>query len=532
MGCGLCGSDIVKLKHKISKNGDVLGHEIVAVIEEIDSETPFLVNDKIIASHHIPCFECTYCKHGNYSMCSHFKETNIYPGGFSEKVYLTEEHLKYTTHKVPKNVSDEVISYSEPLACCLRAVKRSALKEGDRVLVVGLGSIGLLMAEALQHYGYKVFGCDLISERIRFAREKGIESYDAKNQDVLSGILSRQTNQEGVDAVFMTSGADKAVDMAVKMVRSGGKIIVFSSTPNNFAYTNNDIYYKELTVMGCYSSSPEDLKEAFQLLVNKKIDVENIAKTYALSEINIAIEDTVNNQIMKAYINISRGQPLEESVGDVFDICNSKMYLPDKDKDMIQHQTFVGKVYWDHGIMEMLKQYLPENPVVIDCGANIGSHTIYWAVEQNAKKVYAFEPLDHSFDILSVNVKLNNLSDRVELYNIGLSDEACKAGILCFSPNNIGGTNFRKDENGTTKMLPLDSLNIEEKVDLIKIDVENHEMFLLKGAEQTIAKNKPVILIETFWNKEEIDEFLGKHGYKEGVSVSRCCDYLYLQKDE
>ena len=77
LGCGLCGSDIVKFKHGIAKDGTVLGHEIVAVIEEINSETDFKIGDKIVSSHHIPCFECTYCKHENYSMCAHFKKTNI-----------------------------------------------------------------------------------------------------------------------------------------------------------------------------------------------------------------------------------------------------------------------------------------------------------------------------------------------------------------------------------------------------------------------------------------------------------------------
>ena len=89
LGCGLCGSDIVKFVHKISKNGTVLGHEIVARIEEINSDTDFKKGDVIVTSHHIPCGKCNFCKHGNVSMCEHFKATNILPGGFSEYVYLT-----------------------------------------------------------------------------------------------------------------------------------------------------------------------------------------------------------------------------------------------------------------------------------------------------------------------------------------------------------------------------------------------------------------------------------------------------------
>ncbi len=304
LGCGLCGSDIVKFKHNIVKDGSVLGHEIVAVIDEIDSDTSFEVGDKIVSSHHIPCFKCTYCKHGNYSMCSHFKETNLLPGGFSEKVYLSEEHLKNVAYIVPENLSDEEISFYEPLGCCVRAIKRCDLQKCDKVLVVGLGSIGLIMAQAIQAMGYRVFACDLLEDRITLAKAKGIEAYNSKDLEFFNDIIQEKTEKFGVDAVFMTSGADKAIDVALKVIKMGGKILVFSSTPNNFGYANNDIYYKELMVMGSYSPSPKDLEKSFNLLKDKKVNVENITTTYSINDIQKAFEDTITNKTYKAYIKI------------------------------------------------------------------------------------------------------------------------------------------------------------------------------------------------------------------------------------
>lgn len=304
LGCGLCGSDIVKFRHGIAKDGAVLGHEIVAIIEEINSDTDFNVGDKIVSSHHIPCFKCTYCQHGNFSMCSHFKETNIIPGGFSEKVYLSEEHLKNVAHKAPTNLSDEEISFYEPLGCCVRAIKRCDLKIGDNVLVVGLGSIGLIMAEAIQAMGYKVFACDLLEERISIANKKGIESFNSKDLEAFEKLIREKTNELGVDAVFMTSGADKAIDVALKTIKMGGKILVFSSTPNNMGYANNEIYYKELTVLGSYSPSPKDLEDAFELLSSEKVNVKNLTTTYRLEDIQQAFDDTISNKIFKAYIKI------------------------------------------------------------------------------------------------------------------------------------------------------------------------------------------------------------------------------------
>ncbi len=303
LGCGLCGSDIVKFREKIVHNGAVLGHEIVAVIDEIDSETNFKKGDRIVTSHHIPCGECVYCKHGNVSMCEHFKSTNIRPGGFSELVYLSEEHLKNVAHIIPEKMTDEEISFYEPLGCCVRAIKRCNLIEGDKVLVVGLGSIGLLMGEGIKALGYKVYGCDLIEDRIALANNMGIESYNSLNLEEFDKILQRKSG--GIDAVFMTSGADKALDVALKVVRKGGKILVFSSTPKNTGYPNNEIYYKELTVLGSYSPSPKDLKDSFELLTSHKVNVKNLTTVYPLDEIQQAFEDTVSNKIFKAYIKIS-----------------------------------------------------------------------------------------------------------------------------------------------------------------------------------------------------------------------------------
>ena len=294
LGCGLCGSDIVKFRHGLVHDGAVLGHEIVAVIEEINSDTDFKIGERIVSSHHIPCFNCTFCKHGSYSMCHHFKETNIFPGGFSEKVFLSEEHLKNVAYKVPSNMTDEEISFYEPLGCCIRAIKRCGLQIGDKVLVIGLGSIGLIMSEGLRALGYKVYGCDLIEERINLANKFGIEA----NKPINLGKFE-------VDAVFMTSGADKAIETAIKYVRAGGKILVFSSTPNNFGYANNEIYYKELTVMGSYSPSPKDLEDSFNLLTSGRVNVKGLTTTYTLDNIQQAFDDTISNKIFKAYIKIS-----------------------------------------------------------------------------------------------------------------------------------------------------------------------------------------------------------------------------------
>lgn len=304
LGCGLCGSDIVKFREKISPNGTVLGHEIIAQIVEVNSKTDFKIGDKIVTSHHIPCGECLYCKNGNVSMCEHFKKTNIHPGGFSELVYLSEEHLLNVAQLLPSNLDEVEGSFYEPLGCCVRAVRRANLPEKSKVLVIGLGSIGILMAQALKAMGMEVLGCDLIDERVDLLKSLGVDAINSSDLNKTQNYIKSITDGYGVDAVFMTSGSDKAIDVALKLVRNGGTILVFASTPLNLGYANNEIYYRELTVLGSYSPAPEDLKTSLELLKSGKVKVKGLSTIYDLDRVNEAFKDTVANKILKAYIKV------------------------------------------------------------------------------------------------------------------------------------------------------------------------------------------------------------------------------------
>ena len=301
-GCGLCGSDIVKINHSTKENENkiVLGHEIVGEIIDINSNAiglaennPFKIGDIIAMGHHYPCFECKYCKHGNYSMCETFKSSNLFPSGFSEYIYADENHLKYTVYKKPNNLSYEEFSFLEPLSCCIRAIHRSGLKLNEdnksyNALVLGLGSIGILMAQALKNYDVNVFGFDINEKRQEFVKKYGID-FDPNIK---------------YDLIFMTSGSYKALDSAIKLVDAGGKIIVFSSVSTEDGYKNDDVYYKELSIIGSYSPSPNDLKLSSEFLSQKKVNVENLSTVYNINEIEKAIIDTKEGKILKGYIKL------------------------------------------------------------------------------------------------------------------------------------------------------------------------------------------------------------------------------------
>lgn len=304
IGCGLCGSDIVKLRTGSVKDGTVLGHEVVGEIVEINSKTNFSVGDKVALGHHVPCFNCQYCWGGNYSMCRHFKKTNIFPGGFAEYIFVSEEHLHNTVFNVNLNLSNIEASFLEPLGCCIRAVKRARITDNSKSLILGLGSIGILMGEAVKAFGNRVYGCDLIKERV-FASEKfGFDKSFVLGDEEETLKEMHKVAPIGFDTVFLTAGASKSLDFAVKAARDGATIVIFSSVKDENGFKNNDIYYRELTVMGSYSPSPVDLEDSMRLIEEGKVKVAGLSTVYPIEKLNEAITDTISNKIMKAYITL------------------------------------------------------------------------------------------------------------------------------------------------------------------------------------------------------------------------------------
>jgi len=252
LGCGLCGSDLVKIKHatKEDENKIILGHEVVGVIEQINSTNNFKVGDIVALGHHYPCFNCEFCKNKSYSMCKTFKTSNIYPCGFSEYIKVDENHLKYTVYKMNPDLKDDEKAFLEPLSCCIRAIKRAGFeylnKNNNKFnsLVIGLGSIGLLMLKGLKAFNVDAYGFDISEERMNLAKKHGFCFKKDKKYD----------------CVFLTAGSSKALKTALEHVIDGGRIIVFSSIENNTSgFTNNEIYYRELSIISSYSPAMEIL---------------------------------------------------------------------------------------------------------------------------------------------------------------------------------------------------------------------------------------------------------------------------------
>ncbi len=313
-GCGLCGSDILKIVQQ-AQPPVTLGHELTGtIVERGHSVTTFEVGQRVIVAHHVPCGACHYCRHGNYSMCTAFKSSNIDPCGFADYIRVPAEHVQHTTLALPDSLSAETGSFTEPLACCIRAVKRTPLLDGDSVIVVGLGSIGLLMVQAVKAFGMEtnrhiyVYGVDLFSERLQLACDLGADAAWAAPRDEqdLRTLLADYTQGRGADAAIITVAGTRPFKQTVAAVRKGGTINIFAAHNEAVPMHLDMLYQQELTITSTYSSSPDELRTALNWLSSGKVRVNTlISHRLPLERFAEGVELTREHAALKVYFHIA-----------------------------------------------------------------------------------------------------------------------------------------------------------------------------------------------------------------------------------
>lgn len=309
-GCGLCGSDIVKIQEGRVPPPAVFGHEVVGEVAAVGAGvTRFAVGDRLVVAHHVPCFSCHYCRRGSPSMCRRFKEVNLDPGGFAEFLRVPAPNVRYAAFKLPASLSDEAAAFTEPLACCLRAVKRArthasgaGTRLGDTALVVGLGSVGCLLVQLLVRAGARVVASEPLVERCALGSEFGAEA--VRGPERLAEAVREFTDGRGVDLALLTAGGAELLSSLAPLVRDGGVFHYFAGGPGEaLPLSLNALYHRELTVTATYSASPAELGEAFELLVRGEIRVEPlVTHRLPLRELAQAVKLALNREALKVFL--------------------------------------------------------------------------------------------------------------------------------------------------------------------------------------------------------------------------------------
>lgn len=279
--CGVCGSDLEKIYGKYSQPSMRLGHEPSGVVVEVGKGVQdFKKGDRVFTHHHVPCYSCHYCTHGNETMCQKYSETNLSPCGLAEKFVVPQWNVSHGgVIKLPDDVSFEEASMIEPLACCVRAWNKIKFKKGDSVAILGTGPTGLMHIMLAKAHGIKDIICmDLNDFRLSFAKKFGItDTIRSDDPDAYKKILS-MTQGRGVDIVMVATGSISAIRQAIDFVRKGGTIMLFGVPTKDamMSIAMSKIYSKEITITPSYAASEVDTNQALQMIKNKTIDVQKL----------------------------------------------------------------------------------------------------------------------------------------------------------------------------------------------------------------------------------------------------------------
>ncbi len=276
---GICGTDLEKIEGQLGSGG-ILGHEVSGTIEKVaDNVTEHKPGERVVAHHHVPCYECADCCNGNYTLCNKFKRTNIDPCGFAEYFRVPQYNVsRGAVIPLPPELSFEEGAMIEPASCCIRAIRRANVEQGDNILVVGLGPTGLTQIQLLRHATTgKIFGSDIVEARLRLGKRLGADdTINALEEDVQAHIGN--ITKDGVDLAIVSTGNEKALSQAFSSVRKGGRILLFGAPSHGASYQLNvsELFSRQITLLSSYSCVEAEMEEAIRLVSEKRLDLKSL----------------------------------------------------------------------------------------------------------------------------------------------------------------------------------------------------------------------------------------------------------------
>lgn len=276
---GICGSDLMEW-YRRPRAPAVLGHEVAGRVAAAGPGVErFRPGDRVVATHHVPCLACRYCRSGRETACETLHRTSFDPGGFA--AYLRVPALNLAQGGVlplPAHVSDDAGSMVEPLGCVVRAQRKAGVGPGDTVLILGAGVSGCLHLLAARARGAaRVIAGDPAPERRRFAERLGADAVlDPGAPGSLAGAVRAALGGAGADRVIVCTAAPAAVTAALEAVDRGGTVLFFAPLEPQEVLPvpfNAVFWHRQATLTSSYGAAPADLAEALELVASGRVDL-------------------------------------------------------------------------------------------------------------------------------------------------------------------------------------------------------------------------------------------------------------------
>lgn len=309
--CGICGSDIALYRGKrdLSKE-HYFGHEFSGVVLENGRDSlPLKAGTRIATELSRTCGSCWECTHDLPNYCRSMNDA-LFPGGFAEETLVRHEADYSFLSQIPDEIDDTTAAVLEPFNCAYHIACRANLKKGDTVLVIGMGTIGILTALILKDFGAgTVIGADINAYRLDYVQRTGLvdETVDTGKENWLDQVKEFCGDPHGTDLVVEATGVVQTLQNAFAAVRPGGRVVVggvYGSLAKDLDLL--PIFRKELDVVGAKGPFPYADEDGQSLplksLVRLQDKVRKIITVYPFAAAKEAFADMMSGKSIKSVI--------------------------------------------------------------------------------------------------------------------------------------------------------------------------------------------------------------------------------------
>src|ERR1700738_2497069 len=274
--CGICGSDVHGYDGSSGRRIPpiVMGHEAAGRIAAVGAGVTGLAEgDRVTFDSTIYCGACGYCKRGEVNLCEHRQVRGVSCGDYSRAGAFAEFVAvpARVVYKLPGSISFAEAAMLEAVAVAIHAVSLADISAESTALVVGAGTIGVLILQALRAAGCRrVFVSDVDATRLKLAKELGAtDVLVAEKQDVVLEI-SQRTGGVGVDVAMEAVGRNETVNAAIASVRKGGTVVLVGNISPSATLPLQKVVTRQIRLQGSCASAGE-YPEAIELMASGAI---------------------------------------------------------------------------------------------------------------------------------------------------------------------------------------------------------------------------------------------------------------------
>lgn len=285
-----CGTDLKVFRRgyhaKMLTANRVFGHELAGtVVEAGEGVTAFGPGDRVVPLNSAPCDICFFCRNGQQNLCDDLLFNN---GAYAEFLHVPARIVEKNTLRIPAGMPSAHAALTEPLACVMRGLEETGVREGQTAIVLGAGPIGLLFVHAASLAGLHVIAVVKRLDQVQTARALGADQVlrITEIEDPVAAARALTPEGRGADVVFEAVATPEAWQWAVGMARKGGTINLFGGPPagTTVAFDTNLLHYSDLNIKASFHHTPSTVRAAFALLQSGRFDCEAFLTSQATLE--------------------------------------------------------------------------------------------------------------------------------------------------------------------------------------------------------------------------------------------------------